>query len=239
VALARKARAGQPDSQNLLRLEAEALRRAGKGDEGAALLVEALARRPDDVSSYGALAEYHAQRRQFDEALAVLARAEARFPADLTVAFQFGSVYERQKRFADAERKFREVLAKDPLHAQALNYLGYMLADRGERLDESRRLHPARAQGGSLQRRLPRQPRLGVLPPEQARSGRSQPRPAAEQSLRDSAVQDHYGDLLFKLGRYEEAAVVWQRALDGDGEQIDRSGIEKKIRSAREKLRKH
>ena len=32
---------------------------------------------------------------------------------------------------------------------------------------------------------------------------------------------------------------AWQRALDGDGEKIDRGAIDRKLRSAREKLRKH
>jgi predicted RNA polymerase sigma factor len=44
--------------------------------------------------------------------------------------------------------------------------------------------------------------------------------------------------VLFKLGRFEEAVSAWQRALDGDGEQVDRAALEKKVRSAREKVRK-
>ena len=38
---------------------------------------------------------------------------------------------------ADAERRSRDLLAQDPLDANALNSLGYMLAERGERLDEA------------------------------------------------------------------------------------------------------
>jgi tetratricopeptide (TPR) repeat protein len=238
AALARKARASQPGSQQVLRLEAEALRQVGKGDEGAALLADALAQNPDDASVYGALAEFDAQRGQFDAALRVLARAAAKFPADLAITFQTGSVLERQKKFADAEQKFRDVLAKDPLDAQALNYLGYMLADRGERLDEA---------VGYIQRALKVDPYNGAYLDSLGWAYFRQDRfalaetnlaKAAEQRARDSAIQDHYGDVLVKLGRYEEAVSAWQRALDGDGEQIDRTTLEKKIRSAREKVRK-
>ena len=35
-------------------------------------------------------------------------------------------------------------------------------------------------------------------------------------------IQDHYGDVLFKLGRYDEAIAAWTRALAGDGDSIDR-----------------
>jgi tetratricopeptide (TPR) repeat protein len=239
VALARKARSGQPGSQRLLRLEAEALRQDGKGDEGAALLADALATRPDEVASYTALAEFEAARARYDAALAVLARAAEKFPGDLTVSFVAGSVYERQKRFADAERKFRDVLAKDPLHAPTLNYLGYMLADRGERFDEA---------VGYIKRALAADPHnaayldsLGWAYFRQSKLDLAEENlsKAAAQRGRDSAIQDHYGDLLFKLNRYQDAASAWQRALDGDGEQIDRGAIDKKLRLAREKLRKH
>jgi tetratricopeptide (TPR) repeat protein len=239
AALARKMRASQPANQHLLRLEAEALRQSGRGDEGTVLLADAIAGRPDDVAGYTALAEFEAARARYDAALAVLVRAAEKFPGDLAVSFVAGSVYERQRRFADAERKFRDVLAKDPLHAPALNYLGYMLADRGERLDEAvgyiKRALAADPYNGAYLDSLGwayfRQNKLDLA--EETLSK------AAAQRSRDSAIQDHYGDLLFKLGRYQDAVSVWQRALDGDGEQIDRGAIDRKLRSAREKLRKH
>ena len=238
AALARKARSTQPGNQLIVRLEAEALRHAGRGDEGTTLLTEALTERPNDVASYTALAEFEAARRRYDAALTVLARAAEKFPADLTVSFVAGSVYERQKRFADAERKFRDALAKDPLHAPTLNSLGYMLADRGERLDEAvgyitRALAVEPYNGAyldSLGWAYFRQNKLDLAEENLAK--------AAARRVRDSAVQDHFGDLLMKLGRYPEAMSAWQRALDGDVEQVERAALEKKIRSAREKVRR-
>ena len=55
----------------------------------------------------------------------------------MSIAFELGAVFDKQKKFADAEAAFRQVLSRDPENAAALNYLGYMLAERGERLDES------------------------------------------------------------------------------------------------------
>ncbi len=239
VALARKVRASRPLDRRVLRLEAEALRQSGRGEEAAALLGEALTQHPDDISAYLSLAEFETERQQYDAALRVLDQAAAKFPSDLTVTFQMGAVLERQKRIADAERKFREILAKDPLHAQALNYLGYMLADRGERLDESI---------GYIKRALQVEPYNGAyldslgwayFRQDKLDLAEVTLRKAAEQRVRDSAVQDHFGDVLFKLGRYADAASAWQRALDGDALQIDRAAIDKKIRSAREKVQKH
>ena len=77
---------------------------------------------------------------------------------------------DKQKKFADAEAAFRQVLARDPENAAALNYLGYMLAERGERLDESVDYLKKALADRAGQRLVSRQPRLGVLQGGQAGS---------------------------------------------------------------------
>jgi tetratricopeptide (TPR) repeat protein len=232
---ARRVLASHPDSQRAVRLLAEALRQTGKMDDAVKLLSDALAAHRDDPAAYLALAELDMEGHQYDGALRVLQDAATRFPDNLTVPFQMGAVLERGKRYAEAERKFREVLAKDPHDAPALNYLGYMFADRGEHLNESVDL---------IQRALQLEPYSGAyldslgwayFKQNRLDLAETNLRKAAEQRTRDSAVQDHLGDLLFKLGRYQEAVSAWERALAGDGEQIDRGQIEKKIRSAKGK----
>ena len=51
--------------------------------------------------------------------------------------FRRGAVLAEAKREADAEVAFKRVLQREPKHDEALNYLGYMLADRTTRLDEA------------------------------------------------------------------------------------------------------
>ena len=63
--------------------------------------------------------------------------AGAKFPTENSIVFELGAVLDKQKKYGDAEAAFRQVLTREPDNAAALNYLGYMLADRGERLDES------------------------------------------------------------------------------------------------------
>ena len=171
------------------------------------------------------------------KALDVLADAQRRFPDDLMLVFQQGAAFEQTKRFDEAEQAFRRVIARDPLHALALNYLGYMMADRGVRLDEAI---------GFIKRALAVDPQnaaymdsLGWAYFRQNRLDLAETnlRAAADQRPRDSAIQDHYGDLLEKLGRHADAVRAWERALAGDGEQIDRPAIQRKIKTATEKIR--
>ena len=52
----------------------------------------------------------------------------------------------------------------------------------------------------------------------------------------NSVIQDHLGDLLFRLGRYDEAIEAWETALAGDKAEVESSTIEQKMEDARRRL---
>ena len=196
----------------------------------------AAARRRSDA--HISLAEMYAESNRGAQAVKLLQDAQAKFPGETAVAFELASVLEKQKRYGEAEVVFRQLLTRDPEHAPTLNYLGYMLAERGVRLDESVEL---------IQRALKSQPDNGSyldsLGWAYFKGGKfdlaeEHLKRAAAQLATNSVVQDHYGDVLVKLQRYDEAIAAWTRALAGDGDTIDRSDIDRKIRLARQKLPK-
>ena len=59
---------------------------------------------------------------------------------------------------------------------------------------------------------------------------------ASEQMAWNSVIQDHFGDLMLKLERYGDAIAAWERALAGDGDEVEVSSIEQKIGDARRRL---
>jgi tetratricopeptide (TPR) repeat protein len=236
AALAHKARQDRPDDLRLARLESSALRQSGKGDEAIAVLQDVVNKHSDDPASYIALAQGYSDANKGSQAIKVLQDAQTRFPNEAIVTFELGAVFDKQKRYSDAEAAFRQLLAREPDNAPALNYLGYMLADRGERLDESVTL---------LQRALKVEPDNGSyldsLGWAYYKAGKLDQaldplKRASDQEKMNSVIQDHYGDLLFKMSRFDDAIAAWTRALQGDGDSIDRGAIDKKIRSARQKL---
>src|SRR4029079_14142704 len=126
-------------------------------------------------------------------------------------------------------------ITKDPENAAALNYLGYMLAERGERLNESvdyiKRALAIDPENGSY---------LDSIGWAYYKDGKldlavEHLKRAADQLTTNSVVQDHYGDVLFRLGRYNEAIAAWSKALSGDREDVDHGGIDRKIKSAKQK----
>ncbi len=232
IAIAREGAGRNPGDTRFTRLEAQALRESDRPEEAVRLLRERLSRGPD-VSLSLALATVLGQARRWPEAHQVLDEAETAFADDLDVPFQRGALLEQQKRFADAERAFRGVLARDPHHAPTLNYLGYMLVEQGQRLDEAVTLIEA-----ALAEDAGNPSYLDSLGWAWFRKGdlakaRASLEPAAAQLPRNSVVQDHWGDVLSALEEREAAVAAWERAVAGDGDQVDLAAIRKKIENAR------
>jgi tetratricopeptide (TPR) repeat protein len=238
IELARVARVAHPEDLRLARLQARAFRQNGQPDRAVAVLQEVFDKQADRPLAYVVLAQGYMDANRGSDAVALLEKAQVRFPADTSVTFELGAVLEKQKRFADAEAAFRRILEREPDNAPTLNYLGYMLADRGERLDES---------VAYLKKALEIDPDNGsyldslgwaYFKGNKLELADDNLKRAAEQLKTNSVIQDHYGELLAKQGRFDEAIAAWMRALAGDGDSIDRAVIDKKIRAAQQKLKK-
>jgi len=231
--LARTARLRQPNEPRYAELEARAMSQAGRKDRAVVIMRDAVSANPSDIGAQLTLAQMLDDAGRATDADRVLDDAAKKFPSDVRVPFERGALLERRKDYPAAESAFREALTRDPLHAPSLNYLGYMLAERGDRLEEAVQL---------VERALTIDPgngsyldSLGWAYLQQKRFDKAEPllRQAADQLPGNSVVQDHFGDLLWALGRRQEATAAWRRALEGDRDQVDVKNIEKKLDRAR------
>jgi tetratricopeptide (TPR) repeat protein len=193
---------------------------------------------PEDIRGLYATAAVLESQQRYAEAAEVLKELVARAPDDSSVVQQYANALDKIGRAADAEGALRGLIARDPGDANALNSLGYMFADRGERLDEAVDL---------LQRALKIEPEnpsfLDSLGWAYFRQGRLDladgPLAAAAARMPDnSVVQDHLGDLRYRQQRFADAVEAWQRSLAGDGDEIDRAAVEKKLRDAQARVNK-
>jgi tetratricopeptide (TPR) repeat protein len=167
--------------------------------------------------------------------IALMESALRSAPDDTASHLALADLYVDAGREPEAVKTLEAAAQKFPREADVLNFLGYLFAERGERLDEAVRL---------VTRALEIDPdnpayldslgwahfKRGELADAQKHLAR-----AAEALPANSVIQDHYGDLLARLGRPADAIAAWTKALKGDGEDIDRAAIEKKIQSARAK----
>lgn len=221
----------------------------GHAEEGVAQAKSLLSRKPDeDRRVYVALAQMYIRLHQWKDAEDALNSADklSTKPEEKQfVLFLRGSAYERQKKFDLAEESFRKILATDPANAMVLNYLGYMMADRGSHLEEAL---------GYIKKAVDQEPQNGAyldslgwvyFKMNNMESAEENLRKASERIPNDPTVHEHLGDLYHKTGRLKIAAAQWERALDewnhsapADVDNDELSHVQKELESARVKLAK-
>ena len=173
--------------------------------------------------------------REAHNALNIAADLAARHqPAFLNADFYFqhGVVAERAGAHDEAVKHFLACVEMDENHAAALNYLGYMWAERGENLADAEEF---------IRRALRSEPdnaayldSLGWVLFQQGRYHEAlAPLERAAQlsaTTPDATIEEHLGDVLDKLGRRGEAVEAWERAaaLEGSSEELPA-----KLRAAR------
>ncbi len=169
-------------------------------------------------------------------AILLLEQVAKSSPKDTDTLFTLADVYADAGRGTDAERVLRQIVAAEPMNAGALNYLGYLLAVRGEQLDEAIDL---------VQRALKEEPDNGAyldsLGWAYFRRGNLDEAEkylvaAVKQMPDNSEIQEHLGDLYARKGRFAEAVDAYSRALSGDGQDVDKASIEKKIAGAKGRM---
>jgi len=234
-----------PNDRTLRLVHANILADLGKIDPAVAE-VKKLLDGKSDRETYINLAQIYEKAKRFDEMDKALAEAQklstSKEDAE-TVLFMRGAMFERQKKFELAEAEFRKLLDSNPDNAGALNYLGYMLADRNVRLSEALQM---------IQKAVEKDPgngayldslgwalfRLGRYP-----EAEDSLRRAIEKTSKDPTVHDHLGDVYFKQGKLKEAIGQWNQSIkeweNGSPAELDHTEVakvQKKLESAKVRL---
>jgi len=216
TAAAKEAVQKMPNDRDLRMVLDSQLADTGDPEKPLADVRSLLKGKPEDREVYLRLAIMNTRLKRWSEAEQALAKAEelATKPEEKEyVYFLRGDTYQRQKKYEEAEAEFRKVLAITPQSAATLNYLGYMNADRGVKLDESLNY---------IKQALTIEPNSGAYLDSLGWAYFKQGKyDLAEESLTkasarmgsDPTVQEHLGDLFQKTGRLKQAAAHWERAL--------------------------
>ncbi len=136
----------------------------------------------------------------------------------MTIVFSMAAANESRDSVSRAIEQFELVLKNQPENGQALNYLGYMLADRGMRLDYAHRL---------ILKALEIEPENGAFIDSYGwvlyRMGNY--RKALQILLRasqfmenDPVILEHVGDAYQALGNFQMAREYWGKAFELDPE---------------------
>jgi tetratricopeptide (TPR) repeat protein len=185
----------------------------GKPDEGLAKL-EALAEGQTAwalrVKAYLAQGEIYRDQRRYKEGVEMYSRALEQNSEDTLLLYARGLMAEKIDRLDMAETDLLKVVTKEPDNADALNALGYTLADRTTRYQEALGYIKKAAE------LVPDDPaildslgwvnyRLGNM--DDAIKWLSQ----AFAKLEDAEIAAHYGEVLWQTGQKDKAREIWKK----------------------------
>jgi tetratricopeptide (TPR) repeat protein len=164
-------------------------------------------------------AELLLKRNRPDEAVAAYGRGLSIFEDDPQLLYARALALAELDRVAEAEQDLQRLIAMDPDNADALNALGYTLADSGERLEEAR---------AYIERALALAPDSAAIIDSLGwvlfRMGDTA---AAVEQLRrafalqpDPEIAAHLGEALWAAGEAEAARAAWQQGLELDRDNV-------------------
>ena len=167
----------------------------------------------ETVRIYRAEAGLLARVERYEEAMAVFDASLRELPDNSDLLYSRGMLAERMDRLDIVERDMRAIIAREPDNADALNALGYTLADRTDRYEEAYAL---------ILRAIELRPDESYIVDSLGwvlyRMGRHQ---EALEHLRralsiepDPEIAAHLGEVLWVLGNRAEAREVWSTALE-------------------------
>ena len=248
VQTAEKAVEVNPKDRDLKLMLASELVDQGRNEEGITLAKSMLNNSDQDRQIWLSLANIYTRLHRWkdaDEALNKAATLTTKKEDKIYLLFLRGALEDREKHPDQAEPYFRQVLDLDPQNAMTLNYLGYMLADKGIRLPEALKL---------IRKAVELEPMNGAYLDSlgwayfklgEYELAEENLRQAVERDQTDPTVHDHLGDLYEKTGRIRLAAAQWELSLSeyaksaqADVEPGDVSKVQHKLESARVKLAK-
>ena len=162
--------------------------------------------------AYGRQKSYPEALRHFTEAEIIAKTFNTN--ALSRVYFQMGSTQERMGAFDEAEKSFEQCLKLDPDFHAAQNYLGYMLAEHGWKLDKARAL---------IEKAVAAEPKNGAYLDSLGwvLFKLNQPKEALDYILKavelspepDATLFDHLGDIYAAVGQPDKAKEAWAKSV--------------------------
>ena len=159
-----------------------------------------------------------------------VAKRETYTEAIWPILFLRGISFERSKNWALAESDFISALELSPDQPQVLNYMGYSLLERKEKLDQALKMIILAAEKSPDSYHIIDS--LGWAYYKKGDFGKAllYLEKAMEIESTDPIVNDHLGDVLWMLGRKREAKFQWKKSLSFNPESVDQKNTEDKLK---------
>lgn len=188
---------------------------------------------PGDI--YMTLADILRNQNRFAEAAENYTRAidelETVKPQHWPLFYTRGISYERAGKWDLAEGDLLRALSLQPEQADVKNYLAYSWILMGKNLDKATQMLEQAVQSRPEDGHIVDSLAWAYFITEHYKKALSAIEMAVEIMPHDPTVNDHYGDILWRNKRFNEARYQWRRALAFKPEPKDEAAIERKLLS--------
>jgi tetratricopeptide (TPR) repeat protein len=193
----------------------------GEQAEARALCLSSLTLFPKQPEFRIIMAEIHEREKQYPQALDVLLTATNMWPENTTILYRLGLIYDRMEHRDQAMIMMEKVISKDPEHANALNFLGYSLTEKGSDLKRAEVL---------IQNALKVEPDNGYFADSLAwvyfkqnklRLAWQEIKRAVRLADEDPVIWEHYGDIARALNLLTEARKGYSTSLELEGDNVE------------------
>ena len=212
---------------------AENLQRLKRSTDAINVLQNVLKEVPSSTEAHVAMGDILRQDKKYTEAVGAydkaIKSAQTGKSENWVIYYTRGIALERSKNWDLAEKDFRKALELRPDEPSVLNYLGYSYLDRGVKLPEARKL---------IESAYKQRPNDGYIIDSfgwalfmngEYDKAVSSLEKAVEATPSDGTINEHLGDVYWKVGRRNEARFQWQRALSLEIEDAQRGIIRTKL----------
>jgi predicted Zn-dependent protease len=173
-------------------------------------------REPGNSAVLEWLVEIYTGQGRPTQAAKVLDEARAASAKDADLLYQIAHLYEKVDQTGTTTEVLQQVVNLDPNQAAACNDLGFTWADEGVNLNRAEKLiRVAVAQEPDNESYLDSLGWVLYKEGQFAESEQYMQKAVSPAVQPDPVVLDHYGDVLYRLGRGDDAARQWQRSLTG------------------------
>ncbi len=198
-------------------------------DEAIALAHSLSSSSDADWEAFALESGLYSDLERYPEAIEILKLGIKKFPDAPRLIFLKGVNEEKLGKIADCIGSMQRVIALEPANSTALNFLGYLYAERGERLDEAEKL---------IRRALEIKPgdgyfldSLGWLyfqKKEFAKALEFLER-ANQAAPNEAVILEHIGDVFRATDKRDEAIKAYRNALNAKGDESEIKRIQGKL----------
>lgn len=225
------------------------LQETGRLEEALEEIEELRALRPDRGLDFHAAA-LRAQTGDLQGGVLLLEEMLEETPDDEEVLYQLGVLYGTQQNEDKALEYMQRVLKQNPENAQALNYVGYTWAERGERLDQAEEM---------IRQAVRLSPRDGYIADSLGWVYYMQAQPllqgkrraeglallekaleqldlAVELTGGDPVVSEHLGDVYLSMDRPQLALEYYEQAVELEPREVEQPNLFQKLDRVRQAI---